>query len=418
MTLLKHLAEVRVSNVDKKTADGDTLVRLCNYTDVYYSEVLRADAGEYMSATATPEQRRAFALRSGDTVLTKDSETAEDIGISAYIEQSDDDFVCGYHLAIARPKATGVDPRFLRWSIASKFARGQLAAVATGVTRMGLRSEAIANLEIPDVPINDQRRIADYLDGECERLDRLIELRKGASALLAERNASMVTFMLFGSVDGSGVQDSGIPTIGHVPAHWRVVRNKNVFVEVANLSETGDEELLSVSHLTGVTPRSEKDVTMFMAESMIGYKRVYPGDLVINTMWAWMGALGVSAVEGIVSPAYGVYRLRSADAVPEFLDALYRTPAYVAEMTRYSKGVWSSRLRLYPESFLALRVPMPPRDEQERILLRVEAELAADRRMHKTLQRSIELLRERKQALITAAVTSKFDVTAASGRDV
>ncbi len=87
--------------------------------------------------------------------------------------------------------------------------------------------------------------------------------------------------------------------------------------------------MLSVSHITGVTPRSEKNVTMFMAESNVGHKRCREKDLVINTMWAWMGALGVSRYSGLVSPSYGVYRPLSDKTDPLFLDALLRTSTYV-----------------------------------------------------------------------------------------
>ena len=94
--------------------------------------------------------------------------------------------------------------------------------------------------------------------------------------------------------------------LGSVPAHWSALRAKCLFREVDERSKTGKEELLSVSHLTGVTPRRLKTVTMFLAESNVGHKACQPGDLVINTLWAWMAALGVTRHTGIVSPTYGV----------------------------------------------------------------------------------------------------------------
>jgi type I restriction enzyme S subunit len=149
---------------------------------------------------------------------------------------------------------------------------------------------------------------------------------------------------------------------------------------------------------------------MFLAESHVGYKRCRPGDLVINTMWAWMGALGVSAYAGIVSPAYGVYRLNLDRMLPAYYDLLYRTPAYVAEMTRHSKGIWSSRLRLYPETFLSLRTLIPPVDEQAAIVAaaqRLEAPIVA---LRTTLQDSINRLQQRRRALITAVVCGEVDL--------
>ena len=87
-----------------------------------------------------------------------------------------------------------------------------------------------------------------------------------------------------------------------------------------------------MSHQTGVTPRSEKNVTMFMAESYAGHKLCRPGDIVVNTMWAWMAALGVSRKVSIVSPSYGVYRPRGTSQFePKYLDYLLRTEVYRAE---------------------------------------------------------------------------------------
>src|SRR5208337_5661931 len=137
--------------------------------------------------------------------------------------------------------------------------------------------------------------------------------------------------------------------------------------ERKELSLSGEEELLSASHISGITKRSEKDVGMFLAESLEGYKRVYGGDVAVNTMWAWMGALGVSPLEGVISPSYGVYMPNREVRDQRFYDYLFRSRPFVAEINRRSKGVWSSRLRLYPDDFLCLRLPCPPLHTQKLI---------------------------------------------------
>jgi type I restriction enzyme S subunit len=162
---------------------------------------------------------------------------------------------------------------------------------------------------------------------------------------------------------------TGLPWLSLAPAHWELHRAKHSFREVDDRSQYGDEELLSVSHKTGVTPRSEKNVTMFMAESYEGHKRCRPGDIVVNTMWAWMAAIGVCRQMGIVSPSYGVYRPRaSARFEPRYLDYLLRTEIYRGEYVRASRGITTSRLRLYPPDFLNIPFLQPPIDEQRLII--------------------------------------------------
>ena len=107
---------------------------------------------------------------------------------------------------------------------------------------------------------------------------------------------------------------------------------------------------------------------MFMAETMEGYKLCKKGDMIINTMWAWMGALGTSQQEGICSPAYGVYAPRkNIPYNPKYFDYLYRTPKAISEMTRNSKGIVSSRLRLYPKDFFQIQTALPSYKEQTAI---------------------------------------------------
>lgn len=199
-----------------------------------------------------------------------------------------------------------------------------------------------------------------------------------------------------------------------VPAHWNEQRAKTFFREVDERSKTGQEELLSVSHLTGVTPRSQKNVTMFKAASYVGSKLCQPGDIVINTLWAWMAALGASRHLGIVSPAYGVYRPHRAESFnPAYLDYLLRTRAYVAEYIGRSTGIRSSRLRLYPNQFLDIALLQPPRAEQDQIVAYLRAQDAHIARLIKAKRDLIGLLTEQKLRIIDHAVTRGLDESVA-----
>lgn len=181
-----------------------------------------------------------------------------------------------------------------------------------------------------------------------------------------------------------------------------------------SVQKTGQEELLSVSHLTGVTSRSQKNVTMFKAASYVGSKLCRPGDIVINTLWAWMAALGASRHVGIVSPAYGVYRPHHADSFnPAYLDYLLRTRAYVAEYIGRSTGIRSSRLRLYPNQFLDIALIQPPRPEQDQIVAYLRAQDAHIARFIKAKRDLIKLLTEQKLRIIDHAVTRGLDASVA-----
>jgi len=277
----------------------------------------------------------------------------------------------------------------------------------------GLAVEAISGLKVPVPPLLEQRAIADYLDRETARIDALIAAKERLLALLAEKRRALITRAVTRGLNPHApLRDSGISWLGEIPAHWQTERARWLFHERDIRSETGGEELLTVSHLTGVTPRSEKDVNMFEAETTEGYKLCEVGDLVINTLWAWMGAMGVAPVKGIVSPAYNVY-VPSPRLAPAYVDALVRLPVFAQEVTRYSKGVWSSRLRLYPEGFFEVYLPVPPMAEQEAIAEHIARQTDKLERVRVAMERTIALLKERRSALIAAAVTGQIDVGAA-----
>ena len=205
-------------------------------------------------------------------------------------------------------------------------------------------------------------------------------------------------------------KDSGVPWLGDVPAHWEAWRGKTLFQIVDVRSRTGDEELLTVSSERGVVPRASANVTMFKAESYVGYKLCWPGDLVINSLWAWARGLGVSRYHGIVSSAYGVYRLLPKfKTYSQFIHNLVRSAPFQWELQVRSKGIWVSRLQLTDEAFLGAPFPLPPLPEQAAIVRFLDH---IDRRIQRYInakQKLLTLLEEQKQAIIHRAVTRGLD---------
>lgn len=295
--------------------------------------------------------------------------------------------------------------RYMLEPLAPLFHLNAAKSAVPGIDRSDIHTIPVA---VP--PLATQRAIAAYLDRETARIDGLVAAKERVLGLLAEKRRALITRAVTRGLDPRApLRDSGIPWLGEIPAHWEIERTRWLFRERDARSETGEEELLTVSHLTGVTPRSEKDVNMFEAETTEGYKICMAGDLVINTLWAWMGAMGVSPVKGIVSPAYNVYQ-PGPRLVPSFVDALVRIPVFAQEVTRYSKGVWSSRLRLYPEGFFEVFFAVPPIDEQHAIVAHITAETAMLDALRSATERTIALIKERRAALIAAAVTGQIEV--------
>ena len=249
------------------------------------------------------------------------------------------------------------------------------------------------------------------------RIRRYVAAKRKLIALLKEERQAVVNRAVTRGLDPNvRLKSSGVEWLGAVPEHWEVRRAKFLYSEADERSTTGAEELMSVSHITGVTPR-KKSVTMFMAESNMGYKLCRPGDIVINTMWAFMAALGVARQIGLVSPSYGVYRPLNIERLShDYIDSLLRTEAYRTNYLIRSTGITSSRLRLYPESFLDIPLLCPPSAEQAAIVEHLEQAMSTANAAIARAQRQIGLIEEYRTRLIADVVTGKLDVREASAQ--
>lgn len=196
-----------------------------------------------------------------------------------------------------------------------------------------------------------------------------------------------------------------------IPNRWDVLRFKNAYTEINEKSTDGSEDLLSVSEYYGVAPRRSKisqGESLSRADSLEGYKKCLKGDLVMNIMLAWKCGLGVSKYEGIVSPAYCVFRHKQ-NVSPPFMHYLLRTDEYTSYFKAFSSGVIDSRLRLYPEQFGQLYFGCPPMLEQRQIAAYLNRETAKIDKLIAKQQKLIKLLQEKRQALISQAVTKGLD---------
>jgi type I restriction enzyme S subunit len=203
-------------------------------------------------------------------------------------------------------------------------------------------------------------------------------------------------------------KESGLPWLGQVPSTWKVVRNGSLF---AQRNQTGYEELpiLEVSLKTGVRVRNFENSTRKQVMSDLRkYKRAAKNDVAYNMMRMWQGAVGVSPVDGLVSPAYVVAR-PYPQVEPRFFVALFRTGDYMSEIDSCSHGIVKDRNRLYWDQFKQILSPCPPLAEQAAIVRFLDWANGRLERAIRAKRKVISLLNEQKQAIIHRAVTRGLD---------
>ena len=207
------------------------------------------------------------------------------------------------------------------------------------------------------------------------------------------------------------MKDSGIEWIGKIPETWAIERMKGLFIE-RNERNCKGRTLLSVSQYFGIRPKSETDIAdSHIAESYDDYKEVYKGDFVMNIMLAWNGSYAVSEYDGMVSPAYCVFKFRK-DCCKKYFHYLLRTNGYPTAFKTMSRGVIDSRLRLYPEQFYTFPIIIPSIDDQQRITSYLDTKCGEIDSLIALQEQMIEKLKAYKQSVITEAVTKGLDPNA------
>lgn len=388
---LKDVADIRFSNVDKKTSSSELPVRLCNYTDVYFNDYITADMA-FMRASATRSEIARFGLSPGDVIITKDSETPDDIGVPTLVDSSAPDLLCGYHLAMLRPLPGSVDPAFLAKQLAHNRILRYFGRQANGSTRYGLSTGAIERTPVWFPSIDEQReigRIARLLDAAIQRTEVVI-------AKFKQLRAGLLQDLLTRGIDDHGqlrdprTQPAAFAqtACGLLPRTWDVLEVDAFVAQPSDIviGPFGSNLLASDYRASGAPVVFVRDIR---PDGFVWNSHVYvtdakcrelkahtvrPGDVVVSKMGlppciatvypTWMG-LGVITADVIR------VRPRAERILPFWLATAINSPAFQAQVRRITGGVTRPKVTL--NDFRRLRIQVPPKPEQEQIQNRLDS---------------------------------------------
>ncbi|WP_395139653.1 restriction endonuclease subunit S [Armatimonas sp.] len=351
-------------------------------------------------------------LKDGDLLIN--STGTGTLGRCSIFAKEDDDahvYFADGHVTILRDTTTSINPDYLYSFFRTRQEEITVFASEGATNQIELQRERLRSFSLPLPDIDEQTAIVSYLDRKNAEIDGFVASKRKLIALLNEERAAFIQkIVLRGLNPDAPMKQTGVDWLGEVPAHWEVRRNISLF---GQRIERGSAELpiLVVSLHTGVTVGDEDsaDAPQRLIEDRTAYKRTNSGDIAYNMMRMWQGAVGVTPVDGLVSPAYVVaYPLANVDS--RFYCYLFRTDVYKNEVNRQSRGIVSDRNRLYWQDFKQMLSPFPPLSEQQAIVAEIEEQSQRIDAAISRIEREIELINEYRTALISEVVTGKIDV--------
>jgi type I restriction enzyme S subunit len=419
---LKDIADVRFSNVNKKSEEGERPVRLCNYTDVYYGHRLDGSQ-EYMQATASAHEIARFKLYAGDVLITKDSESPIDIAVSAMVVEHVPDLLCGYHLAIVRANKHEMDGAFLHWQFVSDQVREQYYPLANGITRFALGQSEIGSGRFLVPPLPEQRAIAAFLDERTARIDGLIARKQRLVALLREKRQALITRAVTRGLDPKvKLKESGVPWLGAVPEGWDVVRLKKIAIKITKgttpTTEGGgfvDEGEIRFIKVESIGDRMNiiDEMCARIDEAMntaLSRSQLQESDVLVSIAGA-IGRIGLvpkSALPANTNQAVGIVRVNKSIALPEWVALALQ--CHAAQEQFALDNVQSAQANLSLGDLGNTWITLPPVIQQQVIIAKVNQQTTLIDALIAKVEAAVERLVEYRVALISAAVTGKVRV--------
>lgn len=413
------VADVLFSNVDKHTFDEEMAVRLCNYTDVYKNDKITRSI-DFMEASAETREIDKFQIRQGDLLVTKDSETPDDIAIPALVAEEMPGVLCGYHLAMIRSRSKSINGPFLFWLHESKQFRAQYEARAVGVTRFGLPQYAFHSARIPLPPITDQKRIAAFLDASCEAIDAAMAAKRRQLETLDSLRKGTITKAVTQGLDpGIGKRTTGHVWLGEIPQNWDIQCLKRLLREpltygLNEAAELEDRDLPRYIRITDFDDdgKLRDDTFRSLPREVAHEARLKPMDVLFARSGATVGKTFIFR-DYLGEACFAGYLIR-ARTIPWKLN-----PAF---LYLFSKSLvyetWKSLIftqatiqNISAAKYNYLVIPVPPLGEQDAICDYVEQSLKEFRNIETTIASQIDTLLSYRKSLIHECVTGQRRIT-------
>jgi type I restriction enzyme, S subunit len=416
----RNAVDMRVSNVDKHSKDGELAVRLCNYVDVYKNDRI-AERISFMRASATRGEIDRFRLQTGDVLITKDSETWDDIGVPALVEYSAPDLVCGYHIALLRPREGLMDGSFLLRVQQSLPVAYQYHISAHGVTRYGLSHDAIKSVFLPCPPLPEQAAIVRFLDHADRRIRYYIRTKQQLINLLEEQKQAIIHHAVTRGLDASvRLKPPGAEWVDNVPEHWEV-RKLGQIAKVFNGAtpsrmkpaywQGGTIPWLSSGKVNEHVVETGSELVTERAIAECSISLVPRGSVILGLVGQGKtrGMSALLAIDACINQnlaALVPHRGLDGRFLHFLLTARYK------QIRELGRG--GNQEALNCDLVTRLRLPIPPLHEQESICRHLEQAVCSVVRTHGRVEREIALLREYRARLIADVVTGKLDVREAA----
>ena len=420
---ISSVADMRVSNVDKHTKETELPVRLCNYVNVYRNGKI-TDRIPFMRATATSEEIERFHVQIGDVLITKDSETWNDIGVPSLVEYAPADLVCGYHLALFRPRKPLAIGAYLHRALQSPGVAYQFHIAANGVTRYGLSHNSIGSVQLPLPPVSEQADIARFLDHMDRRIRKYIRAKQELVRLLEEQKQVIVHRSVTRGLDANvQLKPSGVEWLGDVPHRWRIWQLGH-FSRIGNGStpSRGNADYWSAGFYPWLNSSRVNRSPITTANQFVTDRAlkechlpiVTPGSLLIaiTGQGKTRGTSAILGMEATINQHIAYITPRAGFVVPDFLHSVL-IGAYL-ELRRISDDSGSTKGALTCDAVSHFKIPIPPLDEQHQIVTHILKETRTANAAISQAERETGLLREYRTRLFSDVVTGKLDVREAA----
>lgn len=398
------------SGIDKYINKNESLVKIINFTDIYSNTQHVLDSSiKYMEVTTPENNRVKHLVQKGDLIFLPSSETYEDLGLAALVNEELDNTSFSYHVIRLQFKKD-IEHNFRKYLTNNNFALNQFSSYGKGTTRKIIGRNVFKNVRVIIPTKEEQTKIASFLDEKTSQIDNAISQKEKLIELLKERRQITINEAVTKGLDKDvEFKDSGVEWIGEIPKHWEIFSGLRVFSENKR-KNTGmiDDRVLSLSYGRIIRKPKEKLVGL-VPESFETYQIVKAGDIIIrctdlqNDKVSLRTALAKD--DGIITSAYLNLNVKYGSS--EYLHYLLHILDITKAIYKLGSGL---RQNLSFNDFKRLDIILPSIDEQLQIVKYIEIQTAKIDKAIELQQNYIAKLKEYKASLIDSVVTGKVRV--------